>query len=149
MNGTKPTVIPAPDLFARDVTAHSVGCCVVENRGSKRELIQAEIIAKNTPIPCQRSDQFYLENEHQTDAKIEILQGDPRARREDCLLIGELLLENLPKESTRTPRIVVEYCIDANGMVTATVTDKVSGQTRSVSVDYKKGVKPKSKPSAA
>ena len=41
-------------------------------------------------------------------------------------------------------RIRVEYIIDPNGMVTATATDKVSGQSKSVSVDYKKGMKPDS-----
>jgi molecular chaperone DnaK len=148
-NGTKPTMIPAPDLFARDVTAHSVGCAVVSNSGSKRELLHAEIIPKNTPIPCQRSDVFYLETPEQTQAKIEILQGNQHNdRRDDCLLIGELLLEDIPRESTRTPRIVVDYCIDANGMVNATASDKISGKTVSTSVDYKRGMKPK-KPNAA
>ena len=31
-------------------------------------------------------------------------------------------------------------------MVTATATDKVSGRQKTVSVDYKKGIKPKDKP---
>ena len=64
-------------------------------------------------------------------------------------MIGELVLSNLPKEQKRTARIQVEYTIDINGMVTATATDKVSGQSQTVSVDYKKGIKPKDKPQAA
>jgi molecular chaperone DnaK len=126
-------VIPAPEMFARDVTAHGVGCCVVDNSGPRKLLRNAVIIAKNTPIPYRRSDQFYLEHEDQVE----------------CLFIGELVLTNLPKETKRTPRIMVEYIIDANGMVTATATDKVSGQQQTVSVDYKKGIKPKDKPAAA
>lgn len=139
-------VIPAPEMFYRDVTAHSVGCCVADSSKSGQRLINAVIIPKNTPIPCQRYDQFFLENENQTEACIEILQGDENVERDQCLLIGELVLKNLPKETTRSSRIRVEYTIDANGMVTATATDKVSGQQKSVSVDYKKGVKPKDKP---
>jgi len=142
-------VIPSPEVFVRDVTAHPVGCCVVDNSGPKKNLINSVIIDKNTPIPCQRSDQFYLEHEDQTEAKIEILQGEVEADRDDCLLIGELSLTNLPKETKRTPRITVEYTIDANGMVTATATDKVSRQQQTVSVDYKKGIKPKDKPRVA
>lgn len=140
------SVIPSPDLFVRDVTAHEVGCCVVDDTGPSRRLIQSVIIPKNTPIPCQRADQFFLEHEDQTEARVEILQGDPEADRDDCLLIGELALENLPPEQKRTQRIHIEYTIDANGMVTATATDKVSSQQKTVSVDYKKGVKPKDKP---
>ena len=148
--GTKPTMIPAPDLFTRDVTAHSVGCAVVENNGSRRELLHAEIIPKNTPIPCQRSDAFYLENENQDQARIEILQANKHNDKRDCcLLIGELLLENLPRESKRTPRILVDYCINADGMISATATDKISQKTVSTSIDYKRGTKPKDKPNAA
>jgi len=142
-------VIPAPEIFVRDVTAHGVGCCVVENSWIRKSLRNAVIIEKNTPIPCRRSDQFYLEHEDQVDARIEILQGEPDADRDECLLIGEFALTNLPKEAVRTARILVEYVIDANGMVTATATDKVSGKQQTVSVDYKKGIKPKDKPAAA
>jgi len=141
-------VIPAPELFSREVTAHAVGCCTVDTSGSSKKLVNAVIIAKNTAIPCQRSDQFYLEHEDQTEATIEILQGEPDAERDKCLLIGELNLKNLPKESKRSPRICVEYMINASGMVTATATDKVSGKQQTVSVDYKKGIKAKDKPAA-
>jgi len=142
-------VIPAPEMFVRDVTAHAVGCCVVDDSGPQKRMVNSVIIPKNTPIPCQKTDRFYLEHDHQTEAKIEILQGEPNANRDDCLLIGELLLENLPPEQKRSARIQIEYIIDANGMVTATATDKVGGKSKSVSVDYKKGVKPKDKPQAA
>lgn len=142
-------VIPAPDLFVQDVTAHGVGCSVLDGDGSARRLINALIIPKNTPIPCQKTDHFYLEHEGQTHAKVEILQGEADAPRDDCLLIGELFLDALPTETQRTERIEVRYTIDANGMVNATATDKVSGKTQSVSVDYKKGITPRQRPAAA
>jgi molecular chaperone DnaK (HSP70) len=112
-------------------------------------MVNAEIVSKNKAIPCQESNQFCLEHEDQTEAKIEILQGENDADRDDCLLIGELCLKNLPKEQKKSARITVEYTIDANGMVTATATDAVSGKQQTVSVDYKKGIKPQDNPSAA
>ena len=142
-------VIPAPDAFVRDCTAHDVGCCVVVDRQSKRRFVNSVIIPKNTPIPCQRSDRFYLEHDEQTAAQIEILQGEAEAQRDNCLLIGELALDDLPREPNRSERIHVEYVIDANGMVTATATDKVSGKSQTVAVDYKRGIKPRPKPKAA
>ncbi|MEK6677168.1 MAG: Hsp70 family protein [Planctomycetota bacterium] len=142
-------VIPPPDVFRRDVTAHAVGCCVLNERGANQRLTNAVIIPKNTPIPCQRVENFMLVHDDQTEALIEILQGEPDADRDQCLLIGEFTLRGLPKEAIRTPRLEVKYVIDANGMVTATATDKISGQTQTVTVDYKKGIKPKDKPAAA
>jgi len=142
-------VIPAPDMFARDVTAHAVGCCVVDTAGPNKRMTNAVIIPKNTAIPCRKSDQFHLEHEDQTEARIEILQGEEDANHDDCLLVGELVLKDLPRETKRSQRIQVEYIIDANGMVTATATDTVSGQQQTVSVDYKKGIQPKKGPAAA
>ena len=136
-------------VFVRDVTAHAVGCCVVDITGPSKQLKNAMIIPKNTAIPCQRVERFCLEHDDQTAATIEILQGEPDADRDDCLLIGEFVLDGLPAESRRSPRIQVEYEIDANGMVNATATDTVSGRRQTVSVDYKKGVKPKDKPGTA
>ena len=138
-------VIPAPAVITKDVTGHGVGCCVIETSTPTHRLINSVIIKKNTPIPCRRVDSFYLQHNDQREASVEILQGDRDANRDDCLLIGELVLDNLPPETTRTKRIQVEFSIDASGMVTATVTDRVSGRQATVSVDYKKGIKPKPK----
>ena len=33
--------IPTSDKFVRDVTAHAVGCCVLDSRGSKQRLVNA------------------------------------------------------------------------------------------------------------
>lgn len=141
--------IPAPNLFVQDVTGHGVGCCVIDSARSDRQLINSVIIPRNKPIPCHRSDCFSLAEVGQTQATIEILQGDPDAARDDCLVIGKLELTDLPPEDKATSRIKVEYMIDANGMVTATATDLVGGQSRTVSVDYKKGIQPKAEPAAA
>lgn len=139
-------VIPSPELFARDVCAHGVGCCVIDGESGNGRLVNSVIIPKNTPIPCQKTECFFLEHENQTELCIEILQGAEKAERDSCLLIGELTLDNLPRESTKTKRIQIDYRFDGNGMIHATVLDKVSGRQQSVTVDYKKGVKPKDKP---
>jgi molecular chaperone DnaK (HSP70) len=141
--------IPSPNLFIQDVTAHGVGCCTVDTSKSDRPMINSVIIPQNTPIPCRKVDRFHLEKDDQSEAKIEILQGKDDALRDDCLIIGELELKGLPPEDKATARIQVEYTIDTNGMVTATATDLVGGSTQTVSVDYKKGITPKSGPAAA
>ena len=139
-------VIPPPDMFVQDVTAHTVGCAVLDSSEPSKQLLNSELIAKNTPIPCHKTDHFFLEHEDQCAAKVEILQGDADAPRDECLSIGELLLEDLPREPIRTKRLRIDCTIDVNGMVTVTATDKVSDKTQTVSVDYKKGIRPKDKP---
>lgn len=142
-------IIPSPEIFARDVCAHNLGVCVLEGERGNERLVNSVIIPKNTPIPCQKTECFFLEDDNQTAICVEILEGDDDAERDDCLLIGELALDNLPSESKRTKRIQVDYKFDANGMINATALDKVSGRQQSVSVDYQNGMKPKGKPTSA
>jgi len=138
-------VIPPPNAFVREVTAHAIGCSVLEKTSNVTKLVNAVVVPRNTPVPCHRIEHFYLEDGSQDRAQIEVLQGEPDANRDDCLLIGELLLDQLPPETTRSQRITLEYAFDRNGMVTVTATDKVSGRQQTVSVDYKQGIKPAAK----
>lgn len=151
--GRGPTVkghaIPAPKSAVRDATAHGVGCCVVDTSNPDRRLLNSVVIPKNSPIPCTETDRFMLQHDTQRAARIEILQGEAEAPREACCVIGEILLENLPPEPKRTERIEVKYSIDDKGMVTATATDAVSGASRTVSVDYKRGVQASGRSSAS
>lgn len=140
-HGRADASLPAPDVLVRDVTAHSVGCSTIAGTNGSRRLINSEMIARNTPIPCQYTDHFYLEEADQSEVEIEILQGEAEAERDDCLVIGSISLQGLPAENTRSRRITVDYVVDRNGMITATATDKVSGKSRTVSVDYREGVK--------
>lgn len=141
-------VIPAPNAFVREVTAHGIGCSVLDKSSKGKRLVNAVVVPQNTPVPCHRLEHFYLEDVSQDRAQIEVLQGAPDADRDDCLLIGELLLDQLPPETTRSQRITLEYAFDRNGMVTVTATDKLSGRQQTVSVDYKQGIKPAPKPAA-
>jgi molecular chaperone DnaK len=142
-------VIPTPELLVSDVTSHAIGCCVLDRSDPKERFINAAIIPKNTRIPFHKTDRFYLIHEDQKSAQIEILQGEPDAERDQCLVIGEITLENLPAEKQRTQRIQLEYVIDANGMVTVTATDTVGGAKKTASVDYKKNIQSGPKPPQA
>ena len=53
--------------------------------GPNKRMLNSVIISKNTAIPCRKSDRFCLEYEDQAQARIEILQGEPDAERDDCL----------------------------------------------------------------
>jgi molecular chaperone DnaK (HSP70) len=90
----------------RNVTAHAVGCTVLDR--PSRRLTLSTMVGKNSPIPCERIEEFFLEHDDQTEAIIEILQGFADADRDSCLVIGTLHLTGLPKEPVRTRRIRVE-----------------------------------------
>ena len=59
--------------------------------------------------------------------------------RDECLVIGEIVLSNLPPERKRTQRIEVTYSIDKNGMIRATGKDVVGGEAVEITIDYSQG----------
>ncbi len=137
-------VLPHPGIFVREVSSHDLGCCVLKPGGKgEDDLVQVALISKNTPVPAQKTDSFFLQHEDQTAVKIIIAQGDDGSPLRQCLEIGEIQLENLPKESKRTQRIKVDYALDTNGMAKVTATDLVGGASETVSIDCKKDVKRK------
>jgi len=136
-------VLPHPGIFVREVSSHDLGCCVLRSGGkSEGDLVQVALIPKNTPVPAQKADSFFLQHEDQTAVKIIIAQGDDGSPLKQCLKIGEIQLDNLPREPKRTQRIKVDYTLDSNGMARVTATDIVGGASQAVSIDCKQSIGP-------
>ena len=135
--------IPTPRMLLRDITIHNVGVTVVDRTSPDKRLINSVLIPAGTQIPHRRTERFFLEYPEQTEARVEILQGEPNADRDQCEIIGVITLDGLTPEPTRTRRILINIEIDRNAMVTATGTDEVSGRSDTISIDYTKGIQTK------
>ena len=138
----KKVLIPAPDIFVRDVTAYSVGCAVLKEAGS-RDLINAEIIPKNTPIPSIQTRTFKMAEPKQTAVRIQVLDGEEGADVNKCMQLGHFDLRDLPARPDLIGRIEITFHLDANGMLTSTARDTVSGKTAELKIDYKKATRSK------
>ncbi len=129
--------IPAPKLNVQDVTAHGIGCCVDDPNLNE---INAVIVQRHTPIPCEHEDLFRLKLPDQTDAHIRVLQGEEGEAAGKCLTIGELTLKGLPPDPKLPKRIHVVYRLDGNAMCSAEAEDLVSGKKTQMRFDYSRGV---------
>ncbi len=129
--------IPTPNVLVREVTTHGVGCCVVAKDGT---LSNAIILPKGTAIPTTKTDRFALQFDAQTEARVEVLQGEEGQARNACLSIGCVELANLPPQQRPSKRIEVTYAIDHNGMITARGHDLIGGDQVEIRIDYSKGV---------
>jgi molecular chaperone DnaK len=126
--------LPSPDVHLRDVTSHPIGVCVLSGN---RDLVCQEILPKNTLIPSVQTKTFRLGVSDQTEALIEILQGENAASRKDCALLGHFTLTELPQKKELTERIEICLNLDINAMLVATARDKESSRTADLQIAYK------------
>jgi len=130
--------LPAPAVKKTDVIAHALGCLAVESISSIEQ--NRVIIPANTAVPADRYDKFALKDDDQTAARVVVVQGDDGALPQDCHIVGEVILEDLPVRLPREPRIVVRYQYDADGIVHVKAEDEISKKVAEIDLDYKEGL---------
>ena len=125
--------IPAPAIKHTDVMPHSIGVGV-QDRVSAEEYCSV-ILARNTPIPCNRSKSYGSVDDRQTHFKVTVVQGEDGQLIKDCLVVGERTLE-LPPRSPATASLETVMSYDSSGMVKVVVRDLISGRTEDITVDF-------------
>lgn len=116
-----------------DVTNHSYGTISVGEAHGREALRNTFIIPKNTPIPCTRTDMFYTMHDDQQIVQIKITQGEDEDP-EFVNVITEGFMQ-LPPGRQRGCAIEVTYSYDANGRMSCTFKDVLSGRTQNFSLD--------------
>ena len=96
--------------------------------------VATTIIQGNTPIPCVKSETFSTAADNQTSVQIVITQGN-RAYSKDNRLLGKFELTGIPPAPRGTPRIEVQYSVDANNILTVTASETTSGVTNKLEVE--------------
>ncbi len=115
-----------------DVTPHSLGVCIAGG------LVQV-LIPKNTTVPTSASHLFTTIKDNQKAAKIMVMQGEsPQAQGNE--LLGELILDNLPKALRGEVEIDVLFEISSDGIVGVSAKDLKTGQRQSIQVTATSGL---------
>lgn len=120
------------DAVLVDITPHSLGIRALGYwNGMRTNDLFSQLIRRNTPIPVSKSEFFYTSHEDQTEASIEIYQGeDPRASRNT--LLGEFMLEGLPRGGGQ--EILVSFDYDINGILHVSAVDRSTGKSKEIAV---------------
>ena len=124
----------APALKVQEVVAHPLSCLAI-NGASGREQA-AVIIPAQSPIPAERTERFALDRDDQTEARIVVVQAADGTPPEQCTVIGELTLADLPVKLPREKRIEVCYRYDADAVIHVLVRDLVSGKNASTDLAW-------------
>lgn len=118
------------EMILLDVTPQNVG---IEVKGGVFE----PIIRKNTTIPTKRKKIYTTSKDDQETVEIKVYQGNNQIAKENELL-GDFILRGIPKAEAGTPRIEMEYKIDADGILYVTAKETSTEVEKTVKIDRDK-----------
>ncbi len=93
----------------------------------------SKLLWRNTPIPVRATEGFTTQVDDQTAVDIHVLQGE-REMATDLRSLGRFRLRGIPKMSAGMPRVLVEFFIDANGILKVTAREMTSGVEAGIEV---------------
>jgi molecular chaperone DnaK len=97
------------------------------------------IIPRNTSVPTESSKVFHTAFDEQSEVRIAVYQGESRMS-DDNELLGEFVLEDLPKLPRGQVRVRITFEIDADGIVHVRAVDDKVGQERSIRIEASTGL---------
>lgn len=98
-----------------------------------------KIIHRNTPIPIVEEREYTTYKDNQTGIKFHVVQGE-RSLAKDCRSLATFELTGIPPMPAGMPRVIVEFQVDVNGLLTLKAYEKNLGISQNITVEPSSGL---------
>ena len=95
--------------------------------------IVEKIIHRNSAIPCAFAKEFTTYADNQSAMKLHIVQGE-REFAADCRSLASFEIKKIPAMKAGLARIRVSFMLDADGLLTVSAEEKITGQKQEIEV---------------
>jgi L1 cell adhesion molecule like protein len=119
------------DLVLLDVTPLSLG---IELEGK----VMSVLIPRNTAIPCVKSREYTTCEDWQTEIDVVVYEGE-RPQTSANNKLGEFKISGVQRAKRGEPKVEVTFSLDANGILSVTACDKVTGAVAKADIKADRG----------
>ena len=130
------------DIILMDATTFSLGTnienCSNDLNIKKKGPLMNIIIPRGTKIPFQKSQNYTNAYDNQEKIRFGVYEGEKKYVKDNHLL-GEFILENLPKKKKGELNINVTFYIDVSGILFVNAIEKSQGINNSIKIVNDKG----------